>query len=460
MEYAEIKDELLSKVDNTLKYAESIDNQAEYEVYLFWKSTSNVNIEQGVIEGIDSLLSGNAIRVFKDNKLSFASASGITTDRIKRSITEAVSIVKSSSVKDDRFQSFCDPKPPGKEGICASEILELTTGDLVEVSNQLMKDAKNVDSRIKTIGGQCSTYWGGFAVGNSNGLQQASRSAANSCLVYAIAIEGGERKTGYKYDLSREHIVKTEDLGVKAGKKAISLLGGKKLNKTITMQTIWDNMASAMYVKSSLARSASGQTVVEGQSPLADKIGDDIANPNLTIIDNGQKPTALGTHAIDAEGYPQGETHLIDDGVLTNFFFNSYYANIFETEPTGNCVRSGSTLPYESAPSISTKTLEILPGSKNEEEIISSIDGQAILIKDIPLGIFHTNVSTGEFSVVATSVFLVENGEIKNPLIPVTIAGNFYTGLKNLQEIGNNIVVTPFGVEAPTLLFDGFSIVG
>lgn len=103
--------------------------------------------------------------------------------------------------------------------------------------------------------------------------------------------------------------------------------------------------------------------------------------------------------------------------------------------------------------------LEILLGSKSDDEIISSIDGQAIFVKDFPLGILHTNVSTGEFSIVATSVFFVENGEIKNPLQPVTKAGNFYTGLKNLQEIGNNIVVTPFDVEAPTLLFDGFSIV-
>lgn len=460
MNYEDIKDELLSQVDSSMKYATSVDNQAEYEVYLFWRSTSTVNIEQGVIEGIDSLLSGNAVRVFKNNKLSFASASGITTDRIKRSITEAVSLVGSVSVKDDRFQSFCDSKPPGKEGVFASEILSLATGDLVKISNQLMKDAKSVDSRIKTIGGKCSAYWGGYAVGNSNGLQEASRSAINSCYVYAIAKEGEESKTGYEFDLSRERIVETGDLGAQAGQKAISLMGGKKLDNTVALPTIWDNMASALYIRSSVARSASGQAVVEGQSPLADQIGEMIANPDLTIIDNGQKSTALGTHAVDAEGYPQGETHLINNGILTSFFFNSYYANIFETEPTGNCVRSGSTLPYENAPSISTKTLEILPGSKSQDEIISSIDGQAILVKDFPLGIFHTNVSTGEFSIVSTSVFLVENGEVKYPLQPITIAGNFYKGLKNLQEIGNDVIITPFGVEAPTLCFEEFSIVG
>lgn len=460
MEYENLKEELLSKIDTVLKYAKSIDKHAEYEVYLLWRSTSEVKIEQGIVTGVDSLLSGNAVRVFKDNKVSFAAASGISADRIKRNVKEAVSLVKGMTVKDARFKSFSEPKPPGQEGFFACEILDLTTGDLIDISNKMIKDAKQVDERIKTIGGRCSASWGGYAVGNSNGVQQASRSAMNACVVSAMGIEGEERRTGYEFDLTRERLVEAEGLGEKAAQKAISLLGGKKLEKTISMPTIWDSMATGLYITASLARSANGQNVVEGQSPLADRIGDEIATFKLTIIDNGQKPTALGTHAIDAEGYPQRVTQIIEKGVLKQFLFNSYYAKIFETESSGNCSRTGDTLPYEAAPSISTKTLEILPGSKSEAEILSSIDGQALFVKDFPMGIYHTNVSTGEFSIVATSVFLVENGDIKEPLQPVTIAGNFYMGLKNIREIGNHIIVTPFGIEAPTLLFDGFSIVG
>jgi PmbA protein len=460
MEYENLKDELLSKVDTALKHAKSVDNQAEYEIYLLWLSASEVNIEQGMVTGIDSLYSGNAVRVFKENKVSFAASSGLSIDRIERSITEAVSLIKNLSVKDERFKSFCDPKPPGREGAFASEILNITTSDLIDVSNRLIKDAKEVDERIKTIGGECSASWGGFAIGNSNGVQQASRSAVNSCFVHAMGIEGNDRRTGYGFDFTRERLVETEDLGETAAQKAISQLGGKKLDKTATIPTIWDNMASGLYIVASLARSANGQIVVEGQSPLADKIGDEIATSNLSVIDNGQKPSALGTHAIDAEGIPQGETFLIDKGILKEFIFNSYYANIFDTESTGNCSRSGGTLPYEAIPSIGTKSLEILPGTKGEDEIITSIDEQAILVKDFPMGIFHTNVSTGEFSIVGTAVFLVEDGEIQGPLQPVTIAGNFYTGLKNIREIGSDVIVTPFGIEAPTLLFDGFSVVG
>jgi len=92
--------------------------------------------------------------------------------------------------------------------------------------------------------------------------------------------------------------------------------------------------------------------------------------------------------------------------------------------------------------------------------MIKSIDGQAILIADVPIGIFHSDVATGEFSAVAQSVFLVEKGEKKHPLQPVSVAGNFYKGFQNLVDIGSDSQRTPFQTETPTLVLDGFSVVG
>ena len=79
---------------------------------------------------------------------------------------------------------------------------------------------------------------------------------------------------------------------------------------------------------------------------------------------------------------------------------------------------------------------------------------------DMPLGISHSNVSTGEFSVVANSVLLIENGEIKGSLEPVSIAGQFYEGFKNLLRIGSDATLTYFGAQTPSLLFDDFSVTG
>jgi PmbA protein len=117
-------------------------------------------------------------------------------------------------------------------------------------------------------------------------------------------------------------------------------------------------------------------------------------------------------------------------------------------------------LPYEDSPTIFSKNLEVTSGTKSQEDLIALIDGQGLLIADSPIGIFHSNVATGEFSAVASSVFLIENGEKKYPLEPVSIAGNFYTGLEQLQGIGNDIEITSLFVTTPSLLIDGISVTG
>jgi predicted Zn-dependent protease len=78
----------------------------------------------------------------------------------------------------------------------------------------------------------------------------------------------------------------------------------------------------------------------------------------------------------------------------------------------------------------------------------------------MPIGIFHSDVASGEFSAVAPSVFLVEKGEKKYPLQPVSVSGSFYSGFQNLLDVGSDLEKTAFVVETPTLIFDGFSIVG
>lgn len=464
MEYENLKDELLSATDTGLKYAKAVDKEAEFELYMFYQSDTSVNIKQGVVEATDGVVNGHAVRVAKNKRVSFVSSSGISADRIKQSISEAVASLRSASFTDARFRGFCEPKRPGKEGIFASEILDLSKENLMEYARSLVKAGKEFDERILVAEGSCSAEWGGFAVGNTLGLQQASRSASNSCTVSCMAVKNEERRVAYEYDITRQRLINIEPLGEKAAQKAVSLLGARRLDKTTVLPTIWEPIAAAAYIAASLGQSTSGRTVVEGLSPIVDKIGKELANQNLTVIDDGQNPSSINTEAIDAEGHPQQRNIIIEKGRLRQFMFDTYYARIYGTESTGNCSRGGGpfgpSLPYEASPTISHKSVEVQPGSRGIDDLISSIDGQAILIVDVPMGIFHISVSTGEFSAVAQSAFLVQNGEKKWPLQPVSVSGNFYKGFKQLAEVGNDLKKTPFSVETPSLIFNGFSIVG
>ncbi len=463
MEYETIKDNLLAEIDTGLKFAKSLDNMAEFEIYLSYRSNSDVVIKQGVVEATDGTTAGTAVRAAKDQRVSFASSSGITPDRIKRSLQEAVASLKATSEKDTRFQGFCEPKPPGHEGKFTPAILDLSTDDLVKYSLQIIGDISKLNGRMMAVSA-CEVSWGGFAVGNTRGLERASSSAYNSASAYAMAIDGNERRAAEEEFISREKAIDVSRMGEKAAKRALSLLGAKKLNQTTTLPTLWSPDAAASYILASFGESAIGSTIVEGLSPLGPKLGNKIAEKQFTLIDNGQDPQGIGTESVDSEGHPQGRTTLVDQGVLKNFLFDSYYGAIAGNPSTGNSGRAGGpfggTIPYEEAPKITVKNLEVVPGSKTEEELIASVDGQGLLITDPPIGIFHSDVSTGDFSVVANAVFLIENGEKKTPIEPLSIAGSFYKGLEQLRGVGNNVEMTSFFVKAPSLLIDGFSVTG
>jgi len=112
MEYENLKDELLSAVDAGLKHAREADKEAEFELYLFYRSNAKVNIKQGAVEATNGVVDGNAVRVAKQKRVSFASSSGISTDRIRQSINEAVASLRLGSFIDARFKGFCEPKKP------------------------------------------------------------------------------------------------------------------------------------------------------------------------------------------------------------------------------------------------------------------------------------------------------------------------------------------------------------
>jgi PmbA protein len=462
--FENLKDELLSSVDTGLKFARTLDKDTEFELYLYYEQRTRANVTQGVVDAADGVVEGNAVRVVRKNCVSFASSSGVSQERIRRSLQEAVNSLRAVSIKDERFLGFCEPKKPGREGAFAHEILDLGREELIRFAHDMVREGQEFDKRIQTVGSECSAEWGGFAVGNTLGLQQASRSAVNGFEVVCLAVDGDERRTAYESNVTRENLIDTATFGEKAARRAISLLGAKKLGKTAIMQTVWKPLAAAAYVRSSLAQSASGSNVVEGRSPIANRLREKIAHPQLTILDDGQDPSGINTDAIDAEGFPQQNTPIIQNGKLSQFLFDTYYARIHGSESTGNCARHsrpfGSTLPYESSPGIRPKNLKVEPGNTRFDDLLSAVDGQAILIVDTPIGIFHSDVSTGEFSAVAQSVFLVEDGQKKHPLQPISVSGNFYKGFAQLFGIGSDLEKTIFAVETPSLAFDGFSVVG
>lgn len=461
MHYNDIKESLLSTVDTGLKYAGSLRKGVDFEIFLLYEYQMKANIAQGNITVMERPLAGVAVRAAKGNKIAFSSSSSIDTKTVKSIIQDALHTLDKTTVKDDKFQGFCDPQTPGKDGHMSDKILELDIEDLIIACQTMVNDAQSYDPRVSRASVESEVYWRCYAVGNTQGVLGAARGGYNCSWAATIGKEGDLQKEGFDYTASREKAIDPSGIGVKAAKMAISQLDPKTLDSTGNVPTIWLPDAAAGYISASLKSSALGYLVAENRSYLSNRLGEKIASDAFTLIDDGQDPSGLGTYAIDAEGLPQKETIILDHGVLKNYLLNSYNARILGLESTGNCEREGRSDPgYEVSPSERSKFLRVKPGSKSLETLLASIDGQAIMIELSPIGIFHSSVATGEFSCVLDSAYLVEDGEVKYPLKPVSIGGNFYKGLKNLRELANDVTLTDFRIETPTFVTDGFTITG
>ncbi|TFH01633.1 MAG: hypothetical protein E4H14_18405, partial [Candidatus Thorarchaeota archaeon] len=316
MNFDDLKDELLSVTDTGLKYAKTLDSSTEFEIYVYYNNKTVAASSQGVVTAKAGAVAGTAVRAAKGKQLGFAVVSGVSADRVKLATKEALSIIQSVKVEDDRFQGFAEPSKSGKEGAYHDDILSLGADDLIKSCEAVIKEASEVDPRVKVVASEADAQWGGYAIGNTRGILEATRGCGNSIDCNVQAFENEERRGAYDFDIARDRQFNLEGIGKSAAEFAVKALGAKKLDLTTKMPTIWTPLSAGLYVLSSLAQSAVGRPVVDGVSPLCDRIGDKIASNDFSIIDDGQNPKSIGTQAIDAEGLRQRRNPIIEKGVL------------------------------------------------------------------------------------------------------------------------------------------------
>ena len=172
----------------------------------------------------------------------------------------------------------------------------------------------------------------------------------------------------------------------------------------------------------------SGKSAKDGINPMRDKKDELIADPRLTISDRPDNVDGFGYSLFDDEGTPSAAIELIKAGELKSMIHNSMTASYFETQSTGHATRGPrSTL------GVGLHQLEIAPG---DAEVTKLYGGKCLLITDLTGMHSGANAISGEFSFGASG-YLCENGERLQSVRNVTVAGNFYQMLQNINMIGN-----------------------
>jgi len=204
----------------------------------------------------------------------------------------------------------------------------------------------------------------------------------------------------------------------------------------------------------------------KGTSAFSGRIGERVASPGVTVVDDGTLPDRRGSISIDDEGTASSRTVLIEDGILKGYIFDRLNARLMGVRPTGN----GRRQYHGSQPMPRMTNTFMLDGDKDPGEIIASVK-KGIYAANFGGG--QVDITSGKFVFSATEAYLVENGKLGPAVKGATLIGNGPDVLTRVTMIGNDTALddgvgtcgkdgqsVPVGVGQPTLRIDGLTVGG
>ena len=197
-----------------------------------------------------------------------------------------------------------------------------------------------------------------------------------------------------------------------------------------------------------------GESVVKGRSLFANRLGDQVANPLVTLLDDPTNPLAYTATDIDGEGLAARRNVLIDAGRLEMFVQSSYSARRMGVATTGNGVRGG----VGGAPSAGCLALQVVPGSRSQAEIVAGID-DGILIQQVQGLHSGVNPVSGDFSTGAAGL-LITRGTVGAPVREFTIASTLQKMLLDITEVGGDLEWLPMRATGVSLVIHDVTMSG
>src|SRR6056297_1959815 len=416
-----------------IKFANNIVSKAKEmdidDVEVLYNSSKNLDVvwEKGDLQiPKTDLYQGFGIRVFKDGSTGFSSSNILNEEEAEKVLKRAIEIAEVTPSDESNVL-------PKKDEIdYVEDIVDERNDDIkfvnaVEKGKEFVESFLNYDKRVKLDSANFSTRLSKRAIVNSKGIEAVEEKTVFESMAMAFAREGENVSS---FDLSFQTACKLSELNLKEeaeelAEKVVNSLDAESV-ESFEGSVILSPFSVLSVLASPLNFAVNGENVINGISPWTDKIGEEVAIPELSVIDDAHIAGGVGSRSFDREGVSSERLDIIKDGKLTNFLHNSYTAHKMDSESTGHA--GGGA---QSKPGVSPSNFIIDGGDKNLEEIIKDTD------KGILVNRFSGNADpvSGDFSGVVKGGKYIENGEIVKSVKGVMIAGNVYKLLKNISAM-------------------------
>jgi len=441
--------ELATRVAGWARHGEQV------EAYVGRRSDTDVVVYDGDIESLSSATSeGVGIRVVAGGRQGFAYAGSLDVDVVEETLAEARD--NAAFGTPDEHLGLAAP-----DGVAAAD-LDLWRDDLasfptqakIDLAFELERRVKAGDSRIRSV--ESSNYGDGAsesAVVTSTGISATTRRTGCHVSAYALAGDGDETQTGGGYSVGRSPAdLDVEEAAADAVERSTRLLGASK-PPSARLTVVLDPRITTT-ILAILAGTLNGESVLKGRSLFADRVGEDVAAPSLTLVEDPTNPDAFGASAYDAEGLACRRNVLISGGTLVGFVYNTYAGRRAGTPSTGSAVRGG----FKSAPGVGCRALSLAPGVHSQAEIMAQV-GDGLLVQGISGVHSGVNPVSGDFSVGAEGL-MIRDGTLAEPVREITIASTLQRMLHDVVAVGDDLEWLPGSAAGVTVAIADMSMSG
>ncbi len=375
---------------------------------------------------------GLAFRGILNGKMGYAYTEILNDEAIVRLVSDAKSNAEIIETEEEVF-IYEGGDSPSKLDLYNESFNLVNAEEKLEFLLEAERSAKALDSRVYRVAydlfGDSNDV---VAIANSKGLDLEEKRNYAFAYVSVVVKDGEESKSGAKFIYGND-FTKYDPKAVakEAVDEAISQLGAKSMPSGHYPMILRNKEAANLL--QCFAPNFSSENVQKNLSKLKGKLNEPVASSVLTVTDDPHLENGLQSRSFDGEGVATKKHDVIEKGILNTYLYNLKTANVAGVASTGN----GSKASFKSSVGISPSNFYINPGTKNQAE----------LMKDIEKGVYITglqglhsgaNAISGEFSLQANG-YLIEKGEITAPISQITIAGNYFEMLFDIEDIASDL---------------------
>lgn len=404
--------------------------------------SSTVDVREQKIDTLkEAIQSSLSVRLFVDQKYSAHRTNRLDKQELAHFIEQAIAGTKYLS--PDPYRQLPDPalyyQGNGQELDTVDPSYDtVDPATKVKLAFDVEKEAFEKDERIISVSASYSDNTNSRLMVTSNGFEGETKNSSFS-LSASVSVNGGDARPSegwYERAIFFDQLKKSE-IGSLALERALKKIGQEKIKSGKYDMLIENRAVSRLFYP--LLSALDGYSIQQKNSFLIDQLGKKVASEKLSLVDDPLIPGGLGSKLFDGEGLAAKKRTVFDKGVLGTYFIDTYYARKLEMEPT-----TGDT---------SNLVFEL--GDKDLESMVKGMK-KGILVTGFNGG--NTNGSTGDFS-YGIDGFLVENGEIIQPVSEMNISGNMKSLWMSLAELGND--PNPISSwQIPSMLFEGIDFSG